>query len=582
MADRAWTQKYLGQRYRDYLRAPNSDRYTSFRDYCVLTQRIAENLKNANTRDDVEAACQAAGSTSDAFIEDAWYERWNGVSSLKQGGLSQKTFETVKESGEFWALVSQAMAAANPNQPTEHATVSTVYTQTMDWMSRFAEHNQVSRFPAAVNRFFAGCFPGKLTTIAAESHFRTLLMSLDAGEFPDFLGDWLNSNWVLLEWLSAALGPQIIEHDDEFQRSIFFWWLYENLAGHEDRQVIYFGSPGTGKTWKAGQVAQSRIKSWRQQYGPDEETTSRMGNQIERVQFHPSYGYEDFVEGIRPVFGTSGRHIELNLKSGIFKHFCRRAAQWEIDFFQSTGKKITDTTTVGDTRNHLPLLDPAAWSFLSTALPTSDRVIDHLPPYVFIVDEINRAELSRVMGELMFSLEYRGIEGKIKTQYSELVKDKNHDCAFLFDVNSGSNFFFIPYNLYFFGTMNTIDRSVDSFDFALRRRFRWEELKFDQAAATDILDASGVNGQSAELIINAINRVNGAIIRDKFLGSDYCVGHAYLKHMAEYRGPRVPRAYLEFMWQTRLEPLLREYFRGSTTPFKLRDRVDEFRNVYFG
>ena len=216
-----------------------------------------------------------------------------------------------------------------------------------------------------------------------------------------------------------------------------------------------------------------------------------------RVQFHPSYGYEDFIEGIRPV-GTSEGRIQLSLRDGIFKHFCRRAAQWEINFVQSTGIDISDQTTVGDAYDHCRDLDAALWSFLSDGLPRSDRVIDHLPPYFLIIDEINRAELSRVMGELMFSLEYRGSANKLRTQYSELVKDEHDDSAFLFDRSSSTNYFFVPHNLYLYGTMNTIDRSVESFDFALRRRFRWEELTFDQAAAHEILEASGVNKQASE------------------------------------------------------------------------------------
>jgi 5-methylcytosine-specific restriction protein B len=406
-------------------------------------------------------------------------------------------------------------------------------------------------------------------------------MSLDVAELADFKGDWLNNSWMLMEWLSAALGDQATEHDDEYQRSIFFWWLYENLAGYEDRQVIYFGSPGTGKTWKAEQVAQTRIKSWHLQYDSSEETRSRIGNQLERVQFHPSYGYEDFIEGIRPVGASEGR-IQLSLRDGIFKQLCRRAARWEVNFVQSTGIGISDRTTVGDVHDRRSDLDPALWSFFSKGLPSSDRIIDNIPPYFLIIDEINRAELSRVMGELMFSLEYRGSANKLKTQYAELVKDGQDDSAFLFDRNSNTNYFFVPYNLYFYGTMNTIDRSVESFDFALRRRFRWEELAFDEAAARAILEDSGVNEQASASIMAAIGRLNRSISDDKFLGPDYCVGHAYLKHMAEYRGPKAIRAYLQFLWHTRFEPLLREYFRGSASPSTLRTRVGAFRDDFFG
>lgn len=583
VADQAWVQRHLGQRYRDYLRAlPNQEWYSAFRQHCELTKRIAENLQGT-TRGAMDTACRAAGyeGGADAYVEAAWYERRNGVSSLMQGGITRDTFDKAKESDQFWTVVGLAISAANPRQRPELAAVSAAYEQAIDWMSQFASEHGTSRFPAIVNRFFAGCLPGKLTTVAAEYHFSALLMSMDVGEIRELRGNWLHNNWVLMEWLSAALAGQAIDHDDEYQRSIFFWWLYENLAGFEDRQVIYFGSPGTGKTWKAVQVGQARIKSWRRQYDSSAETRSRIGEQLVRVQFHPSYGYEDFIEGIRPV-GTSEGRIQLSLRDGIFKHFCRRAAQWEINFVQSTGIDISDQTTVGDAYDHCRDLDAALWSFLSDGLPRSDRVIDHLPPYFLIIDEINRAELSRVMGELMFSLEYRGSANKLRTQYSELVKDEHDDSAFLFDRSSSTNYFFVPHNLYLYGTMNTIDRSVESFDFALRRRFRWEELTFDQAAAHEILEASGVNKQASESIVAALDRLNGSISGDKFLGPDYCVGHAYLKHMVEYRGPKASRAYLEFLWHTRLDPLLREYFRGSASPSNLYARVDALRNSFFG
>ena len=201
-----------------------------------------------------------------------------------QGGISRGAFEKAKESDQFWTVTGRSISTANQNNRPDLPAVSAAYTQAMDWMSQFSSEQGTSRFPAVVNRLFAGCLPGKLTSIVAESHFNTLLMSLEAGELPEFRGNWLNKNWALMEWLSAALGAQAVEHDDEYQRSIFFWWLYENLAGYDDRQVIYFGSPGTGKAWKAKQVAQAPIKSWHLEHNTSAEPRRVIGNQIESVQ----------------------------------------------------------------------------------------------------------------------------------------------------------------------------------------------------------------------------------------------------------------------------------------------------------
>ena len=113
------------------------------------------------------------------------------------------------------------------------------------------------------------------------------------------------------------------------------------------------------------------------------------------------------------------------------------------------------------------------WSFLNEIKDEELCIENVIPPFYFIIDEINRAELSRVLGELMYCLEYRGYNGKIKTQYSQLAIKKS---SYFFEEN-GENYFFIPHNVYVLGTMNNIDRSVDSFDFALRRRFSWTEVE---------------------------------------------------------------------------------------------------------
>ncbi len=132
---------------------------------------------------------------------------------------------------------------------------------------------------------------------------------------------------------------------------------------------------------------------------------------------------------------------------------------------------LTLSTTIGhDLQN---AQDQQLWHFLD-GHPPGDLLTDHLPPFYFIIDEINRAELSRVLGEIMFALEYRGAEYKIRTQYSSLISAPDDPASFLF--SEGTDHFFIPHNLRLIGTMNVIDRSVESFDFALRRRFRWREL----------------------------------------------------------------------------------------------------------
>ena len=169
------------------------------------------------------------------------------------------------------------------------------------------------------------------------------------------------------------------------------------------------------------------------------------------VQFHPSFDYSDFVEGIRPAKVQGDDKMSFVRMDGVFKKFCRNVIE------------------KGDKNKN----------------------------YYFIIDEINRADLSKVFGELMYCLEenYRGEENKIQTQYSNLDtyemedgvaiplkkrKDKDKDKAK--DVFEDG--FYIPDNVIIIGTMNDIDRSVDTFDFALRRRFRWVNVDVDTTLLT--------------------------------------------------------------------------------------------------
>lgn len=166
------------------------------------------------------------------------------------------------------------------------------------------------------------------------------------------------------------------------------------------------------------------------------------------VQFHPSYDYTDFVEGIRPVAATRDSAVEFRRMDGKFMEFCRYVA-WRNEKRGTKHQK-----------------------------------------YFFLIDEINRADLSKVMGELMYCLERdkRGKENPVQTQYSNLptcftrenLPDYYEDCF--------EDGFFVPENVVVIGTMNDIDRSVESMDFAMRRRFVWKEVCVTEELLVDAFE----------------------------------------------------------------------------------------------
>lgn len=163
-----------------------------------------------------------------------------------------------------------------------------------------------------------------------------------------------------------------------------------------------------------------------------------------------------------------------------------------------------------------------------------------LKKYVFIIDEINRGEISKIFGELFFAVDpgYRGRAGEISTQYANLHADPDEN-------------FYIPENVYIIGTMNDIDRSVDSFDFAMRRRFRFVELRTDEHL--EMLTSL----ENKELEDDAIQRMaalNAEIANVEDLNENYQIGASYFLKLKT----------LDFdqLWTDYLQPLLQEYVRG--------------------
>jgi len=174
-------------------------------------------------------------------------------------------------------------------------------------------------------------------------------------------------------------------------------------------------------------------------------------------------------------------------------------------------------------------------------------------PYVFIIDEINRGEISKIFGELFFSVDpgYRGIAGEVSTQYSNMHI-------------AGEKKFYIPENVYIIGTMNDIDRSVDSFDFAMRRRFRFIEIK-----AEERLEMLNILGDIKSITVKRMTALNREISAIDELNDNYHIGAAYFLKLKDIS--------VQDLWDDYLEPLLQDYVRGMYDEASV---MNKFKKAY--
>ena len=423
-----------------------------------------------------------------------------------------------------------------------------------------------------------------------------------------------------------------------------------------NKNLILNGAPGTGKTFLAKKIAEE------------------MKAEYKLVQFHPSYDYTDFVEGLRPI--EKDGNIGFERKDGVFKEFCKRVIKNSND---NSIESVSGNESEGRCNSTLPLDsvsnsvsdDEFEWRYnrllndiksekegykaykttKGTDYPVSidnGNICFKLPnefknvpkdyvktiycddefrkktsseikrmnektivyffkknnkksntktlnytlvrwilakiaeykienqnnidvsessnsptKFVFIIDEINRGEVSKIFGELFYCIDpgYRGPKGRVLTQYQNLVPKGD-----VFDEYKKG--FYVPENVYIIGTMNDIDRSVESMDFAFRRRFAFVEIKAEDTLS--MLDE--LNNESLkENAINKLTNLNNAISKIDGLSSAYHIGASYFLKLNNYGGN------FEDLWNYHLDGLLKEYLRGMRD---VEDKVMELKKAY--
>lgn len=496
-----------------------------------------------------------------SFLTKLLYDRSNGISSRGQSVLSNANLEKAKADISLKNLLKKIIL--NPN--------STNFEEFEKWWKDLIGANN----PVLINRAFAACSPKTLTSTVDNGKFLHVIKFLKSECDFQFVRDgnnWIDYNEMVTEWLDNVLSSELASYSTELEknnwRNIFYWMLFEFDPSNFEikKQLIKYGAPGTGKTYTCKKEIKSHFSLWKSLYYKNHQAD--INQHVTTVQFHPAYTYEDFLEGIRPIV-NSGK-TELKLANGIFKNVCKKASEWEFDIYQQIPElkeKSWNTIYVSEVLNKL---NGERWDFLKEIKNPSTTLLDKvIPPHYIIIDEINRAELSRVLGELMYCLEYRGYEGKIKTQYSSMVDGTDPETVFW--MENGENYFFIPNNLYIMGTMNNIDRSVESFDFALRRRFQWIEVEPNY----DIIINDNLP-ENLESMVESLKNLNEKIEHDPLLGKDYRIGHSYFMKRPAALDKMNLKDCKDFIWQQNIKPLLEEYLRGSGED----SRMKEFENIF--
>ncbi len=353
--------------------------------------------------------------------------------------------------------------------------------------------------------------------------------------FDDFTNQWKEFSKKILEELN------IYDNDKKLEFSKWLFLLSFSMSDIKNisdsletgnQAVILWGPPGTGKTYESEEVVKELLK-----INVDENIEDYLfsNNEIndkgyyEIIQFHPNYTYQDFIGGIAPSLGnkTTSDTISYELREGIFKRFCDKANE----IYEKERENEENKTK-----------------------------------FIFIIDEINRAELSAVFGELLYALEYRG--KSINLPYFGK--------------------FTIPSNVYIIGTMNNVDKSLVTFDLALRRRFGFFKLMPKLEVINEVLGEK-VEKESLNLYYEKCINLNNSIKDTLDLGEDYQIGQAYflkIKDFLKYEDIEkveklddenkliITSFELEKLWVYNIEPLLEEYLGMGMDQKELKEKLE--------
>jgi 5-methylcytosine-specific restriction enzyme B len=375
------------------------------------------------------------------------------------------------------------------------------------------------------------CNPDKYEAIAAQKHkdaiINTFFSLLDKEDTDGLWDDIDDSIFAIRTKLSEIFGYEVSFYDEDIQDA---WNFGENKDDISEvtlfeykRAIIFYGPPGTSKTYSAKRLAQLLISK---QYFRNKQNIKQyfknsdkiFEDHIHHLQLHSNYSYEDFIAGIQ----------------------------------------IEEKRTVIKPGYLLNLIE---------------KIKDDKLPHILILDEINRTDVSRLFGELFSALEYRNTEIKLSVGDLKMA---------------------IPSNLYFIGTMNEIDFSLERIDFALRRRFLWQFKGFDRSILFNILLQKrkdldvNVSDSDIDSFIGRCEELNNMVSSMPELGENYQVGHTFFSEIVDIfksmKGVHSSRIYFlnqpaSILWEISIKPIL-QAFLGNMDSDSKKDRIAQLQKTF--
>ena len=346
--------------------------------------------------------------------------------------------------------------------------------------------------------------------------------------------------------MKSSKGRRLLESTRESEEALREMNLLDKGNKTEvvyDKNMILYGPPGTGKTYSTAIYAvaicdNKNVEELKEDYDGVMTRYNKLleEGRVKFITFHQSYGYEEFIEGIKPVLNNQNS-IGYTIEDGAFKAFCK------------------DATKVEDENSHNKVADDNA---ADVSMEQQDKELPN-KNYVFVIDEINRGNISKIFGELITLIEDTKRAGMAEARTAVLPYS--------------GDLFSVPSNVYILGTMNTADRSISLMDTALRRRFQFIEMMPD-VAILEKIGANRVGDLDVALMLKTINE------RITYLyDREHTIGHAFFTKLA--KNPSIDT--LRSIFEKSVIPLLQEYFYEDYQKIQFvlgdNDKEDDFKFI---